>query len=81
MTDNPLYDKGFTRIGCIGCPMAGKHRIEQFKAYPKYKALYKKLADKIEREMPNDSWKKNSNGKYKTLFERWLENEDSEAEE
>ena len=22
---NPLYDKGFTRVGCIGCPMAGKH--------------------------------------------------------
>lgn len=78
---NPLYDKGFTRIGCIGCPVAGKHRIEEFKAYPKYKALYKKLSDKIEREMPNDNWKKNSNGKYKTFFEWWLQNEDSEAVE
>ena len=42
---NPLYDKGFTRVGCIGCPMAGKHRQEEFNAYPKYKALYKKLAN------------------------------------
>lgn len=65
----------------IGKEEAGKHRIEEFKAYPKYKALYKKLSDKIEREMPNDNWKKNSNGKYKTFFEWWLQNEDSEAAE
>lgn len=23
---NPLYDEGCKRIGCIGCPLAGKHR-------------------------------------------------------
>ena len=23
---NPLYFCGFSRVGCIGCPMAGKHR-------------------------------------------------------
>lgn len=37
---NPLYECGYSRIGCIGCPMAGKHRYEEFELYPKYKAAY-----------------------------------------
>ena len=37
---NPLYACGFARIGCIGCPMAGKHRKEQFARYPKYRDAY-----------------------------------------
>lgn len=35
-----LYDQGYKRLGCIGCPTAGKHRIEEFKKYPKYKKAY-----------------------------------------
>ena len=37
---NPLYYSGFCRVGCIGCPMAGKHRYEEFARYPKYMNLY-----------------------------------------
>lgn len=44
---NPLYGCGFTRVGCIGCPMAGKHRLVEFERYPKYKARFIKLADDI----------------------------------
>lgn len=76
---NPLYDKGFSRVGCIGCPMAGKHRQEEFVKYPKYKVLYKKLADEIEKTMTNDKWKINSKGKYSSFFEWWLE--DNEVEQ
>lgn len=47
---NPLYSCGFTRVGCIGCPMAGKHRFEEFERYPKYKERYIKLADDIEKK-------------------------------
>lgn len=75
---NPLYDKGYSRVGCIGCPMAGKHRIEELAKYPKYKALYKKLAEEIEKTMINDNWKINSNGKYSSYFEWWLENNEVE---
>lgn len=75
---NPLYDKGYSRVGCIGCPMAGKHRIEELAKYPKYKALYKKLAEEIEKTMINDNWKINSKGKYSSYFEWWLE--DNEVE-
>ena len=37
---NPLYQCGFYRVGCIGCPMARKERYKQFDIFPKYKNLY-----------------------------------------
>ena len=38
---NPLYSEGWCRVGCVGCPMAGKHgREEEFARWPKYKNLY-----------------------------------------
>lgn len=36
-----LYDEGFHRLGCIGCPMAGTHHRErQFHRWSKYRHLY-----------------------------------------
>lgn len=37
---NPLYCQGFNRVGCVGCPIAGKHRYEEFRRYPKYEQAY-----------------------------------------
>lgn len=38
---NPLYDCGFSRVGCIGCPLASKRMQEiEFARYPKYKQAY-----------------------------------------
>lgn len=38
---NMLYECGFTRVGCIGCPMATSNaRFAEFRRYPKYKANY-----------------------------------------
>lgn len=42
---NPLYECGFKRIGCIGCPMASKHRYVEFARYPKYKERYIRAFD------------------------------------
>ena len=44
---NPLYLCGFRRVGCIGCPMAGKQRIMEFVRYPKHKAMYIQAFDKM----------------------------------
>ena len=44
---NPLYECGFKRIGCIGCPMASKNRYTQFRLYPKYKNNYIKSFDRM----------------------------------
>lgn len=41
-----LYDEGFKRIGCIGCPMANKGRINEFKRYPHFKKMYLKAFEK-----------------------------------
>lgn len=36
-----LYDEGLSRLGCIGCPMAGQHiREREFLRWPKYKDSY-----------------------------------------
>lgn len=38
-----LYDEGFTRIGCIGCPMGSRSgRLKQFERWPRFEALYKR---------------------------------------
>lgn len=37
---NCLYEQGYDRVGCIGCPMAGKSRIKEFADFPKYKQMY-----------------------------------------
>ena len=56
---NPLYECGWKRVGCIGCPMAGKHRNTEFSRYPKIKAAYirafdRMLAKRKKRESSND---------------------------
>ena len=48
---NPLYNNGCQggcqRIGCIGCPMAGKERYAQFERYPIYKRNYISAFDRM----------------------------------
>lgn len=44
---NPLYQEGFTRVGCVGCPMAGKKRYMEFERWPKYKDLYIHTFDRM----------------------------------
>mgnify|MGYP002677861546 FL=1 len=44
---NPLYACGWKRVGCIGCPMAGKHRYAEFARYPKYQQLYIQAFDRM----------------------------------
>lgn len=41
-----LYDKGYKRIGCIGCPM-NTAAAADLENYPKYKALYLKAFEKM----------------------------------
>lgn len=43
---NPLYDKGFKRVGCIGCPMSTT-KIQELEMYPKYKEQFIRTFDKM----------------------------------
>lgn len=38
---NELYYCGFSRVGCIGCPMADKKRYFEFSVFPKYEMAYR----------------------------------------
>lgn len=43
-----LYDEGFSRLGCIGCPLAQqKHREKEFLRWPKYKTAYLSAFEKM----------------------------------
>lgn len=45
---NELYNCGFSRVGCIGCPMAGKkRRMIEFKKWPTYKRSYIRAFDEM----------------------------------
>ena len=39
---NPCYSMGMTRVGCVGCPIAGKNRYTEFRQWPKFENLYRK---------------------------------------
>ena len=43
----PLYAEGWHRVGCVGCPMAGKKRYIEFARYPAYKKAYIAAFDRM----------------------------------
>lgn len=45
-----LYHHGYDRVGCIGCPMAGKIRWKEFADFPRYKKLYLHAFDRMIKE-------------------------------
>ena len=43
-----LYDEGFTRIGCIGCPLASqKNMMKDFERWPKYRNAYMRTFERM----------------------------------
>ena len=44
---NPLYSMGYYRVGCIGCPMAGKHRWKEFSDFPTFRQAYTRAFGKM----------------------------------
>ena len=56
-----LYDKGYKRLGCIGCPMS-THNGEELERYPKYKQAYIRAFERMlkegeERGKNYENWK------------------------
>ena len=45
---NPLYRKGFCRVGCVGCSLGGSKSMKrEFALYPKYKENYIRAFDRM----------------------------------
>lgn len=74
---NPLYQEGFTRVGCIGCPMAGtKGRQFEFARYPKFRDMYirafdKMMEERIRRNRMQGTWRIGTTGR--DIYHWWME--------
>ena len=44
---NPLYNEGFCRVGCVGCPMAGKASYTEFARWPGFQKNYIRTFDRM----------------------------------
>ena len=71
---NPLYDMGFHRVGCLGCPMAGKNRWTEFRLFPTYERAYirafGKMLEAIHASGVKTKWKTAGD-----VFSWWMEEE------
>lgn len=77
-----LYDEGFERIGCIGCPLAGSKNMRNgFNRWPKYKDLYLKAMQRAIDNHPEEMkmfWPGHEyentpeEKKAETMFQWWL---------
>lgn len=71
---NPLYQYGFSRVGCIGCPMAGtKGRQSEFARYPKFQQNYIRAFDRMltarkKKGLETDRW-----SSAEDVFHWWME--------
>lgn len=71
-----LYDEGWNRLGCIGCPMAQrKGREKEFARWPKYKTAYLKAFGRMlqerERRGKSNEWRFGATPK--DVFNQWME--------
>ncbi len=76
---NPLYLFGHSRVGCIGCPMAGDHRYEEFRQFPAYENMYRRafarmLVARRAAEKPT-TWKNSDD-----VFQWYMENKNVEGQ-
>lgn len=73
---NPLYCE-FSRVGCVGCPMAGTHgREREFLRWPKYKWMYIDAFDRLLQERQRrgkmqGNWRMGTTGA--DVFDWWME--------
>ena len=72
---NPLYSKGWKRVGCIGCPLAGpKCQNQEFLQYPIYKKNYIKAFERMlkRRKADGKPYYKHPFSNGEEVFRWWL---------
>jgi phosphoadenosine phosphosulfate reductase len=67
-----LYDEGFKRLGCIGCPMGRATRIAAFKRWPRYEAMWKKGVKAAWDHRQGKEWFGNKFDTWQDLWDWWL---------
>lgn len=74
-----LYDEGFERLGCIGCPMgSANHRKAQFDRWPRFERLWRRSFEELWKRKagtPNRNgaewWSSRVFGSWEQLFKWW----------
>lgn len=75
MKYNPLYDCGYHRVGCIGCPMSSKQQYE-LERYPIYRDNYIKAFQRMLNEMDRKGLKTKRNWKNgDDVYKWWVQDE------
>ena len=76
---NPLYQMGYDRVGCVGCPLAThKKMLKEFEDFPQYKKAYIKAFDRMLEERKK-AGKENLGNDFhhwetgEDVFEWWIE--------
>ena len=76
---NKLYGCGFNRVGCVGCPMAGKHRFIEFERYPKYKDrmiwIAEQIVEKNKKKCAEKGIEYTGQKDGKSYFKLWMEDD------
>lgn len=77
---NPLYQCGFSRVGCIGCPMAQKkQRYFEFQNYPKYEQMYHhafaRMLEALDAKGKSHSWETADD-----VFRWWMEDKNLDGQ-
>jgi phosphoadenosine phosphosulfate reductase len=71
-----LYDEGFERLGCIGCPMAGQTgREREFARWPTYKRAYIRAFEKLAKYRNENGMNEGRTywGTGESIFDWWME--------
>jgi phosphoadenosine phosphosulfate reductase len=70
-----LYDEGFKRIGCVGCPMVGgKNRLQAFKRWPGFEKAWQNAFKKYfeqRKGVPNKYGEERYIERWQTWQEYW----------
>ena len=71
---NPLYDRGYHRVGCLFCPMAStREKTRHLREYPKYKKAYIVAFEKmIEHSITEKKDFSSRRGNAEELFNWWI---------
>jgi phosphoadenosine phosphosulfate reductase len=82
-----LYDEGWSRLGCVGCPLNSKSQAREFERWPKYKAMWMEGARRIwirsqtVKTNNGDFYAANKYDSPEALFEMWMNEVKKEPEQ
>lgn len=82
-----LYDQGWDRLGCVGCPINPKSQAKEFKRWPKYEAMWKegclRIWEKTQKDPLNSRGKLRYWNKFDTpdkMWDWWITGKSPETE-